>query len=418
VRALPVLCLTCLWGLAGAGTTAAPAGDAHGHGFWSLFDGSRLPFIPVPEVDVDPNSGTTLGLIPVWLRTDEQQIRLIVAPDVIYNPNFGYGARARLFAYPSDDVQWSVVGGGKQRVEREFDARYESGRLRSGAWSVACAAVFDRSGTPRFYGFGNQSPAIDQTGYTKQQAYLQARLGRNLTRQWQLAYTLRLRTVDVTPGSLTRIASIESRFGRLLGIGVNNEFLHRLSVSFDNRDDATIPRRGVLLVAYAGIAASHGFMNASLYSELGFDARGYWPLDTATTLAIHLALRYLPSTHHTPFWALSSIGGDASEIDGSQPLRGFGDSRFYDRNLFSASWELRRRVWSLDAVGTHIDLELTPFADVGRVFRHAGASPLSQLHVVGGLGVRAIATPTVVGYVDIGYGSEGLAAFTGIYYPI
>lgn len=419
MRALAALCLACLWGIARAESTDAAAQGAIGHGFWSLFDGSRLPFIPVPEIDVDPNSGTTLGLIPVWLRTDEQrQIRRIIAPDVIYNPYFGYGARARVFAYPSDDVQWSVVGGGKQRVEREFDARYELGRRRSGDWSVACAAVFDRSGTPRFYGYGNRSPAIDETGYTKQQVYLQVRLGRNVTRQWQLAYTARLRSVEVSPGSLRGLVSIESRFGRLLGLGVNHEFLHRLSLNFDNRDDPTIPRHGVLLVAYTGVAANHGFMNSSLYSEAGFDGRGYWPLDATTTLAAHMALRYLPSAHHAPFWALSSIGGDASEIEGSQPLRGFGESRFYDRHAFSASMELRRRVWSMDAIGTHIDLELTPFADIGRVFHRAGTSPLSQLHVAGGLGMRAVASPTVVGYVDIGYGTEGLAAFTGISYPI
>jgi hypothetical protein len=34
-----------------------------------------------------------------------------------------------------------------------------------------------------------------------------------------------------------------------------------------------------------------------------------------------------------------------------------------------------------------------------------------------GLGFRGIARPFVVGYVDIGYGSEGIAAFTGLNYP-
>jgi hypothetical protein len=43
--------------------------------------------------------------------------------------------------------------------------------------------------------------------------------------------------------------------------------------------------------------------------------------------------------------------------------------------------------------------------------------PLSRLHSVGGIGVRGIARPFVVGYVDFGYGNEGLAVFTGINYP-
>ena len=33
------------------------------------------------------------------------------------------------------------------------------------------------------------------------------------------------------------------------------------------------------------------------------------------------------------------------------------------------------------------------------------------------IGVRGIARPSVVGYVDIGYGTEGVAVFTGINYP-
>jgi hypothetical protein len=34
-----------------------------------------------------------------------------------------------------------------------------------------------------------------------------------------------------------------------------------------------------------------------------------------------------------------------------------------------------------------------------------------------GVGIRGIARPSVVGYVDMGYGTEGLAIFTGINYP-
>jgi hypothetical protein len=42
---------------------------------------------------------------------------------------------------------------------------------------------------------------------------------------------------------------------------------------------------------------------------------------------------------------------------------------------------------------------------------------VSDLHTVGGIGIRGIAAPFIVGYVDIGYGSEGAAIFSGINYP-
>jgi len=395
------------------------AAQAPAQGATQWFDPASAPFLPVPEIDVDPNSGTTLGLIPVWVSADNQQvIRRIIAPDLIHNPYFGFGARFRVFGFPCEDTQWFIVGGGKERVEREFDAVYESGRLRESPWSMKFEAVFDRSGTPRFYGIGNHSPAFDQTDYTNQQVYVQARFGRNLSRAVQWLYLLRARSVDVTPGTLIHIASLERRFGSVLGSGVTRETLHRVALAIDTRDDATMPNRGWQLTAYAGMAARHGLLNQSLYSEAGIDARGYWPLNPALTVVGRLGLRYLPTTFRTPFWALSSLGGDSSGLDGSQPLRGFGTSRFYDRNAFSSSWELRWTAHQFNAVGTRIDLQLTPFVDAGRVFGRAGTSPLSQLHWVGGIGVRALARPTVVGYVDFGYGSEGLAVFTGLNYPI
>jgi hypothetical protein len=43
--------------------------------------------------------------------------------------------------------------------------------------------------------------------------------------------------------------------------------------------------------------------------------------------------------------------------------------------------------------------------------------PVTDLHPVGGAGFRAIAEPFVVGYVDLGFGGEGAAVFSGINYP-
>jgi outer membrane protein assembly factor BamA len=315
------------------------------------------------------------------------------------------------------DTQWSVVGGAKQRVESEFAAQYETGRLRNDRWSFAARAVYDRSGTPRFYGIGNHSRIFEQTVYTDQQEFIELRFGWNLTHEWQLAYTAMPRKVKILPGHLTGIVSIERRFRGLLGIGTTHEMLHRLSLTYDTRDDLTVPTRGMALVVYAGLASRRGVFNDSLFSETGADARFYWSPNKTLTWAAHVSLRYLPTVHRAPFWALSSIGGARSVIGGEQPLRGFGTSRFYDRNAFSASLEMRKQIASFDAVSTHIDLQIAPFIDTGRVFSRWTTFPVSNLHTVVGVGFRGIARPFVVGYVDVGRGSEGVAVFTGINYP-
>jgi len=98
-------------------------------------------------------------------------------------------------------------------------------------------------------------------------------------------------------------------------------------------------------------------------------------------------------------------------IGGEQSLRGFGDGRFQDANRFFASAELRLEVFREKLFGVLMSLEAAPFLDAGRVFPSARDLPLSALHLAGGLGFRAVIRPQLVAYVDLGYGSEGPAAF-------
>jgi hypothetical protein len=383
------------------------------------YDLSRLPFLPIPSVGTDPNSGTTVGILPVWLRTDENRnITRIIAPDLTHNPYFGWGVHGRLFAYPSEDEQWSIIAGIKQRVERGIDLQYQLGRLHEGKFTSTSDADFDRDGTPRFFGIGNNTKLAAQTNYTAQTALIQEQLGWNLSRSWQLLYTIRKRIVDVQSGTLSSVPSIETRFPHAPGLGTNSELLNRYSVVYDTRDDLTAPRHGMRVVIYGGGASAGGIFNDSLYSEAGADARGYWSIREDTVVAAHMSIRYLPNTRRPlPFWALSSIGGDTSDVGGGQPLRGYGAGRFVDRDEFSANAEVRHVFWGFDAQATHVDLEVAPFVDLGHVFGRTSTFPISDLHTVGGVGFRAIARPSVVGYVDVGYGHEGAAVFTGLNYP-
>jgi hypothetical protein len=383
------------------------------------YDLSRLPFLPIPSVGTDPNSGTTVGLLPVWLHTNENHdITRIIAPDVTHNPFFGWGAHARLFSYPSTDEQWSIVAGARERVERGVDFQYQLGRLHEGNFTSTSDADFDRDGTPRFFGVGNNTNLNAQTNYTAQTALIQEQLGWNFTRRWQLLYTIRKRIVKVLPGTLSSVPSIETLFPHVPGIGTNSELLNRYSVVYDSRDDLTAPRHGTRLVIYGGGASAGGIFNDSLYSEAGTDVRSYWSVSSDTVIAAHTSLRYLPNTRRPlPFWALSNLGGDTSDVGGGQPLRGYGAGRFYDRDEFSANAEIRHVFWGFDAEATHVDLEVAPFVDVGQVFHRTSTFPISNLHEVGGVGFRAIARPSVVGYVDVGYGHEGAAVFTGLNYP-
>jgi outer membrane protein assembly factor BamA len=371
----------------------------------------------VPEIDTAPHSGITLGVIPTCLATNEHgEIERIVAPDVIHSQYFGWGARGRVFAYPSPDTQWSVTGGLKQRVEREFDARYADGQTRSGRYSWSLETIYDRSGTTRFFGLGNQSLRSGEAAYVDEQARIEVQLGLNFSRSLQLSYLARFRSVDVEPGVARKLPSIEQLYAAVPGVGRERVFEQRLMLSQDTRDSALIPRVGGRLAIYGGFAAQGAGGDVG-YDFFGAEVRHYWPVGSRTTLAAHGSLRYTTAAARAPFWALASLGGDRSVLGEREPLRAFGDDRYVDRNCFASGIELRKTVAEFDALTTHLSLEIAPFADVGKVYAGLGVSPLSRLHKSLGIGIRGLASPSVVGYVDIGYGPDRAAVFSGINYP-
>ena len=379
---------------------------------WHWWDLRTSPFVPIPEVGTDPNSGTTVGILPVYLSRDERgDIQQIIAPDLIYHPDLGVGAHFRIFSYPSEDAEWSAVVGAKQRIERTLDLVYSQGLTRQQPLSYSGRVVYDRSATERFFGLGNNTPRSSETNYTREQAYAELTLGFNISPALQVALDERPRVVQVEPGVLG--PSIGPPF-----LGKDNELLNRLRIVYDTRDSPSIPTHGSELIAFAGFA-DRQLLSSSSYTLFGFDARHVAPLrdDGRLLLVGHAALRYMPSVSDAPFWALSSIGGDRSIPAEQQPLRGFGADRFIDRNSFSASLELRARVLDLNLFSTTLTLELAPFVDAGQVFPRVSDSPVDRLHPAGGVGFRAIAAPFIVGYVDVGYGGEGLAIFSGIKYP-
>ena len=124
--ALAVVLAAAGCGLARAADDSSPQGIAR----W--FDPATAPFIPIPDIDHDPNSGTTLGLIPTRLVTDEQsQIRKIIAPDVDLQPVL----RRRRRASASMDIRRTIRNGRDRRREsargKELDYEYQTGRLRN-----------------------------------------------------------------------------------------------------------------------------------------------------------------------------------------------------------------------------------------------------------------------------------------------
>jgi len=386
---------------------------------FSILDPHTWPFsfVPVPEIATDPNQGTTAGLLPVFLFNDDHhQIRNILAPDMTVNTIMGAGGTFRFLAYPSEDTQWYAIGAAAWNLARKVDLFYSTGRTHSDKWSFDGRFYFERDPTDRFFGIGNQTMHGGQTNFTTEQVYGFGALSLNITKELQIALVEKPRYVRISQGALSTMPFIGKLYPGVKGLNGGTDMINRLILSYDTRDSQDIPRRGCLFRLFAGLS-DRSFLSSASYTQFGGEARGYTSFGSRVTLVGHAFLQYMPAGAEPPFWAMARLGGEDSLLTDQQTLRGYGTGRFVDNDLSVANVELRTRVYDMDIFDTHGIIELAPFLEAGKVFHTMRDDPVMRIHPVGGVGVRGIAEPFVVGYVDIGVGGEGATIFSGINYP-
>ncbi|HUN59081.1 MAG TPA: BamA/TamA family outer membrane protein [Candidatus Binataceae bacterium] len=412
---------------AGSATPARPVTAANAAPFdwmqpktWpSPFNPYLWPFnlFPVPEVATNPNGGVTYGILLAFLFKDQDgHINSIFAPDVNENSELGPGGSLKYFAYPSEDTQWSAIGAAQENIARTVDLNYETGRTHENWWSAEGELFFERDPTERFYGIGNTTDEGNETNYTTEQLYFRALLGWNITHDLQLAFVTKPRYVRIQEGAFTTLPQIFTLFPNVKGINGGSEFYNELRLTYDTRDSIEMPRSGGLGVLYGG-NADRALASSVSYNRIGGELARYYSFGKRFTLAMHGYMQYMPAGDETPFWSMGWLGGEPSELYYRETLRGFGAGRFIDNNMTDLNIELRTRVLEASVMGNKGVLEVAPFLDAGQVFHNVSYNPVAALHPAGGIGLRALAEPFVVAYLDVGWGGEGTAIFTGIDYP-
>src|SRR5438876_11971098 len=408
---------------------------------WSRAASPATSFIPIPEIITDPNEGNTFGILGVVLFLDEKdEIRYMLAPDIRYNDTKGTFPTFRFFGYPSPERRYSVVLGKSTTKDEDYELEYTDRSFWDGRGFVLASFLQEADSTERFFGFGNDSreerpdperPAgVTSSGrvcsanritgcnrggesnYTDVDTQAQVTPGVWGLPYANLSYRMRIRRYGIERGQVHTIPFIATAHPEARDRGLEGGvfWTHQVALTYDSRDSTDIPTRGALGILYSELTDKH-IGSASSFVKFGADWRDFIPLRKGNPiLALHALANYTSGDRATPFWALSSPAGERS-------LRGFGSHRFIDFNRSLASAELRTRVYQRHVFGVTLEIELAPFAEAGQVFRHVTDSPVDDLHFVGGLGFRGVVRPQIVGFVDIGRGSEGNAIFTGIDYP-
>ena len=366
--------------------------------------------VPIPEIITDPNEGVTVGLMPVMLLRDPQdRLEHMIASDLRYNKTTGWFPGFRLFGYPDSQTAYYVVARKSEKIDEEYEGFFERSGIADGRFSLLADIGYLRDSLQRFFGFGNASPHHDESNYTVGRFAARFRLTYRPLPDWVIAWQARLEDVDISRGGVHRLPFTGDEFPGLRGLEGATVHGEGLQLAYDDRDSITQPTRG-LVVALGAELVDRALGASHSYLRYGLDVRSFVPLAEHFVLASHAALDYIDHASDAPYFELSRIGG-------VQAVRGFGEGRFVDANRVLGSVELRCEVFRRQLFGVDTSGEVAPFFDVGRVFSTATDVPFEHLHTAGGVGFRAVIHPQVVGYVDLGYGSEGFAAFTGLDYP-
>jgi outer membrane protein assembly factor BamA len=369
-------------------------------------------FIPLPEILTDPNEGNTYGFLQVVLFLDEQKIiRYILAPDVRYNKITGVYPAFRLFGFPSIGTKWSIVLRKSQNIDEDYEVRYANDAFWQDRLRLLAVAGFSQDSTERFFGFGNGSSESEESNYTAREGVADLLLAYRLQPTLELTYRSRLRVFRVRKGGLDEddVPFIGDEHPGTPGLGGATIVGQEFGLVYDTRDDSSIPREGAVGVVAAEVVPRALGSSISIV-KYAAEARKFIPFRDRFVLAMHTRLDYIQGDDDVPFFEQNDVGG-------RDTLRGFGGGRFVDKDRFFASAELRTRVYNREIFGVNAELELAPFLDFGQVFHSSRDSPFSNLHAVGGLGFRGVVRPQVVGFVDVGAGEQGVAAFTGLEYP-
>ena len=369
-----------------------------------------LSVVPLPEILTDPNEGNTYGFLPVLLLLDRNgRLENIIADDVRYNRITGWFPAFRLFGYPTVDQRYYVTIRKSEKIDQDYIGEYEQDGMFDGSTDVLVNLTYFRDSRLRFFGFGNESPSSQESNYTQNKFAARLRVGYRLLTHLELAWQGRVEKVSISGGGVEELPFAGERFPGTKGLEGSTINGQGFAVAYDDRDSQTITTNGTLGAVHVEVV-DRTLGSTESFVKYGFEFRRFVPFHDRFVLAIHGVLDYLSGERQTPFYERSSIGGVKS-------LRGFGTDRFVDAHRFFSTVELRTLAFRRELFDVMTELEVAPFMDAGQVFSKLRTIPVDHLHYVGGVGFRGVVRPQVVGFVDVGYGSDGPAVFTGLDYP-
>jgi hypothetical protein len=364
--------------------------------------------IPLPVWATSPNEGNTWGVMPVFLRVcaADQSTQWLIAPSVTWNSVIHYTASLRFYDYLDPDTMLSVVASASTRINYRLVARWQRLPGDDGTWTDEAVLDVDRNAFARFYGLGPDAPAGAETSYTSARVLVSERRGRNLVDHLNAGILVGFEHDAIEDRGVPGLPLAPERFPAVPGMRGGAVLWQGIDLRYDDRVGGDYAERGVRLEA--SLAVVEGLVRSPTFVRGGAQARAIVP-ELAWLSGAARAMWTAVSDPGAPFYLQSGLGG-------SFALRGFPDGRFVDRQAWTIEAEQRIRLIQTHIMGVAVDWRADPFVAVGQVFRDLGGA-LSRPRLTGGVGLRAVVAPSLVGRVDLASGGEGLSVYAEIGYP-
>lgn len=367
-------------------------------------------FVWLPAISTDPNTGPTIGILPVLVLSDKvsHHIRHLIAPSYTYNELFGQTVTARYYFYPSDQSQLYAIGSYSQHVNREAKVRYENVDFLDGRAFIRGEAYYDADGSLRFFGVGPNTGSGSEAGYTGRDKVLHGDMGFNFLEYLRASFGLRYRRMGIDR-TVAEVKDLSDVFPTLASQPQQSTVVQEFHLLWDSRDYPVTPSRGQSGEIFFE-TTSQGWGSDSDFIRYGMEGKEFFPWkDGKQTTVVH-GLFDKANGPNIPFYELATLGG-------RETLRGFGDGRFSDRGRVLFNVEHRVQLTKIEVMGVVTKFEVGPFIDAGTVFPNADGIQMKYVYPVYGAAFRAVVKPNVVGSVDVGVGREGPGVFVGINYP-
>ncbi len=372
----------------------------------------EFTYVPVPFVATTPNEGTSYGFLTAIMKYNkENQVSTLLAPQYNYNKNFGstltlYGAY-----YPKLNQQVEVNLSQSTIINRDFDVRFRDKTFMDAKLETNGYAGYFTDGSARFFGFQSTSHRRDQSNYADQETGFNFSIGYEVFKNFQLAVGEKFRNVNIEHGALKGLPFIGQVFTPQQVPGINGFLINSQRVSFiyNSMDSLITPTKG--LYGRTTFEAATAVLGSSdSFQHYDAEMKGYFPAFDKRIVSVVRLAYFQTLGNNVPFLEQASLGGENT-------LRGYGRNRFIDNSYILGNLEERIRLTRMNLFDVDAEIEVAPFFDAGTVMPNLTDIRHKNFKFNPGIGFRGIVRPNIVGRVDMGMGSEGIAIFAGLGYP-